>query len=431
MVEARAKNPITSLRRRLTARATVVLSAVLLAAFMAFGPAAAQGDPVVVRMWFGRQDFIPGDAFDQFHAENPNIRVETDVIPLEQAPADFIRNYRAGNEPDIFQVHAERATVLAVQGALYDMSDLFDQWRAEDPDSYNELASVAFTSPAYGDGVYGLGVHVGPKWMVYRKDLFEQAGLGVPQTFDDILEAARTLTGPDMIGYSLIGDRNAYNWIMQLFVPLGGEIVDGIPEIDSEAGRYLFDFYQTLIREELVDRETVSWAPGDARAAFIGGRAAMMFEGDNVYAAINEALEFDVEWAAMPVPPRPGAEDSNLQLANAWPYYVSANTENPEAVLKVLQYVARPEIVGEVAMRYQPTTSLPVINSDEYAAAKPWMPSLADAFAGVVLADPPGHPRFQEVMDIVLDAYQEALQNPNSDTAALLERTQERLDALR
>lgn len=420
---------ITRTRRSSTVR--FALAAILLAGFFAFAPAAAQGDPVVVRIWFGRRDFIPADAFAAFHAENPSIIVEADVIPLEQAPADFVRNYRAGNEPDLVQIHAERATILAVQGALYDMSDLFAQWLAEDPDSYNELAGVAFTAPAYGSGIYGLAVHVGPKWMVYRKDLFEQAGIGVPRTFDDILAAARALNAPNMLGFSLIGDRNAYNWIMQLFVPLGGEIVDGIPVIDSEAGMYLFEFYQTLIREQLVDRETVSWAPGDARAAFIGGRAAMMFEGDNIYGAINEALEFGVEWAAMPVPPRPGAEDSNLQLANAWPYYVSANTANPEAVLKVLQYLARPEIVSEVAMRYQPTTSLPVMTSAEYAAKKPWMPSLADDFAAIVLADPPGHPRFQEVMDIVLDAYQEALQNPNLDTAALLARTQVRLDALR
>ena len=406
---------------RLLARCLLVLAL--------WGAASAQ-DIVEITMWFGRQDFIPADAFETFHAEHPNIRVTWDVIPLEEAPTEFIRNFRAGRAPDLWQVGADRVGSLAPQGLLQDMSEPFARWQEEDPDSYNDMAPVAFGIASYEGVPYGLGLHVGPYWYVYRKDLFEEAGIPVPQTWDDVLEAGRQLRTADRIGFSLIGSR-AHDpmWFQAKFMAMGGEWVDGIPQLDSEAGIYLLNFHQELMRDNIAHPETLSWNSGEMRAAFIGGNAAQAPIGDNIFTTINSSLAWDDQWAATVLPPRPGAEDANRQMAPSWPYFVSANTEHPYEASLVLRYLARADIVQEVALRYQPTTVGSVMSDPEYTEAKPWASQFAEPFANLVPL--PAHPRQPQIYELLLDAMQEALQNPNADPAVIAANYQARLDALR
>ncbi len=395
------------------------------------GLSVAQGSEVVeLRMWFGRQDFIPADAFESFHAEHPNIRVTWDVIPLEEAPTEFIRNFRAGRAPDLWQVGADRLGSLAPQGLMFDMTEHFARWQQEDPESYNDLAPVAFGIASYEGVPHGLGLHVGPYWYVYRKDLFEEAGISVPQNWDEVLEAGRQLRTSDRIGFSLIGSR-AHDpmWFQAKFMAMGGEWVDGIPQLNSDAGIYLLSFYQTLARDGIIHPETLSWNSGDMRAAFIGGNAAQAPIGDNIFTTINSSLTWGEQWAATPLPPRPGAESMNRQMAPSWPYFVSASTDHPYEASLVLRYLARADIVKEVSLRYQPTTVGSVMEDPEYSAAKPWAPQFAEPFANLVPL--PAHPRQPQIYEILLDAMQEALQNPNSDAAAMATKYQTSLDSLR
>lgn len=405
---------------------------VLLAVALSGIPAAvtvAQDDIIELTMWFGRENFIPGDQFEAFHEMYPNIRVTTDVIPLEQSVADFLRAVQAGQAPDLVQVPADGLPPLAVQGAVMDVSDLLAQWEEEDPETYNNLAPAAFSMATWEGTPYGVALHIGPFWYTYRLDWFEEAGIEVPQTWDEVLEAGRQLRTDDRIGFSIIGSR-AHDpvWMLSLFMAMGGQWENGVPQLDSEAGEYLLSFYQTLMRDNIADPDTLAWDSGAMRAAFINGTAAQALIGDNIYPTVNESLEYGTEWAGGPLPARPGGEDENRTMTLGWPYLISATTEHPYEASLVLRYLAQPEIVGEVAQRYQPTTVLPVLNSESYVAAKPWAPDFEQAFAELVPL--PSHPRQPQIYQILLDAMQDALQNPDADPAELAARYQAEIDDL-
>ena len=415
-----------SVRRRMPG---LWLTAALAVGFL-LGSVQAQ-QPVEITMWFGRQNFIPADAFETFHRENPGIRVRTDVIPLEQAVADVLRTARAGQAPDIVQVPADGVAPLALQGALLDVSELLANWEATYPDSFGNLAQAAFDLATYQGTPYGIALHYGPYWYTYRVDWFEEAGIAhPPATWDDVLEAGRALRTADRVGFSVIGSR-AHDpvWFLATFMAMGGQWVDGLPDLDSEAGRYLLSFYQTLIRDDIAHPETLAWTSGEMRAAFIGGNAAQAMIGDNIYPTLNESLTYGTQWAGSPPPSRPGGEAENRTMALGWPYLVTAGAQDLDAVLLVLEYLARPEIVAEVALRYQPTTVLPVMTSPGYVEAKPWAPDFAAPFAELVPL--PTHPRQPQIYQIVLDAMQDALQNPNADAAAMAARYQAQLNELR
>lgn len=385
---------------------------------------------VELTLWFGREDFIPDDAFEQFKADNPNIKITIDVIPLENATEEFIRASRAGNQPDIVQVPFDRTKILADLQLLLDMTDHLSQWEQENPDSYNAMINLAWDMASNEGTPFGVTVHAGPFWYVYNKNLFEEAGYSEPpETWDDVLEIGETISDGDTIGFSVIGSR-AHDpvWFLSTFMAMGGQFDNGVPQLNSDTGEYILNFYQQLAGKDITNRNAIAWDSNNMRAAFITGKAAQALIGDNIFPTIQEAMSYNEDWGATPPPVRPGGENEATYMALGWPYLVSDKTEHPEAVLKVLQYLSSTEIVKDVAVRYQPTTNIDVLSHPEYLKAKPWASEFEDAFAQ--LQPLPSHEKQSNIYEVLLDAMQEAIQNPSSDARTMAEKYQEQIDRI-
>ncbi len=398
-------------------------------------PAAVVGAQTTVNVWFGREEFIPADAFETFHAENPDIRVEFDVIPLEESHVDYMRNHAVGIAPDIVQIFHEFTATMVVRGTLLDITEYIEAWAEEDPEDFADIYDIAFTLTTYEDGIYGINIHSAPYYMGYRKDWLAEAGLAEPQTWEELLDACRVLQAE-----VLTGDQFAYSqpggahhppfWMTATFMSMGGQFRDtGTPIIDSEAGIALIDFYQTLANEGLQDPEAHAWASGDFRGAFMGDRAAFFPEAINIFAYTKDVLDYATEWEVMVQPPRAGAEDDFVVNTFGWPYMVNSDTENPEAVMKVLRYLFDPDIVSDVALRYQPANRASVLTSEAYYEAHPYFPILEEAHGQQIPY--PVHLRSVERADILNEMKYVAQQVPAQYTPEeIAARYQKLLDAL-
>ncbi|WP_170287539.1 ABC transporter substrate-binding protein [Aquibacillus halophilus] len=387
-------------------------------------------EEIELTLWFGREDFIPDDAFEQFEAENPNIKITTDVIPLENATEEFIRASKADNQPDIVQVPSDRTKILAEQQLLLDMTDHLAQWKQENSDSYDAMVPLAWDMASNEGTPYGVTVHAGPFWYVYNKNLFEEAGYSeAPKTWDEVLEIGEAISDGENIGFSVIGSR-AHDpvWFLSTFMSMGGQFEDGVPQLNSDAGEYILNFYQQLAGKDITDKNAIAWEADNMRAAFITGEAGQAMIGDNIFPTIQEAMSYNEDWGASPPPVRPGGESDAAYMALGWPYLVSNKTEHPEAVLKALQYLSSTEIVKDVALRYQPTTNVEVLSHPEYLEAKPWAADFEEAFAQLV--ELPSHERQSNIYEVLLDAMQEAIQNPDSDAKEMAEKYQEQIDQI-
>lgn len=408
---------------------SVVCVALGLSTGLGVAASAAAQDVTEITIWFGRENFIPADHFESFHEANPDIRVETDVIPLEQAVADTLRASNAGRAPDIVQTPADGLAPLVAQGAVRSIDNMLAQWRQEAPATYEDLSQTAWDMASFDGQTYGVTLFAGPFWYTYRTDWLEEAGMEVPDTWDDVLDFARVSAEQDRVGFATIGSR-AHDpvWFLSMFMAMGGQFEENVPQLDSDGGRYLLSFYQTLVNEDLTSDDVLAWDSGAMRASFINGNAAQAMIGDNVYTTIDESLEWSEEWNGSAPPYRPGAEDAGRTMALGWPFLVTNDAAEDEAILKVLQYLASPENVADVSMRYQPGTVLSVFESDAYNEAKPWASQFATAFAE--LTPLPTHPRQSQIYDILLDAMQAALQTPEMDPAEIAAEHQAEIDQL-
>lgn len=414
---------------------TALITLVLVSPVFASGQGEDTEDVEVTELnvWFGREAFIPGDEFEQFHEDNPNIRINADVIPLEEAFSSYVRAARAGEAPDMVQALTFHTPALAGQDMLMDITPILEHWEEENPEHFADMAPATWDYPTIDGTPHGMALHTAPYWYIYRTDLFEEHGISEPEYWSEAVEAGRELTtldGGDMVGFSQIGFAGHIDWFISYFIYMGGQYSDdNVIQLDSEAGVALLEFYQTMMADGIAHPDTISWDSGDMRANFMGGNAAQAFEGANLFAEFNEHLDYGTEWRALPGLKREGAEDEWRIPGNSWPYLISTEAEDKvEAMSRFLQYLSAPEITKEVAMRYQPSTTMSVFDDEEYQEAQPWMVELREWYEQQVPI--PVHERQPEINDILGEAMQEALDEPDADAGEMAARYQEQIDNL-
>lgn len=394
-------------------------------------PAIAQDRSL--KVWFGRQNFIPEDEFAQFREDYPDIDVEFEVVRLEDVNSQLILALRSGNAPDIVQIHTRDVEQLARGGVLKDFTPMIGEMETRFPETYGQLAPLAWEGASDSEGaIYGLALYAQSIYLTYRTDLLEEAGIAIPlKTTDQVLAAAKAISelDGDTRGFSLIGCCVSPTWEMPLFLSMGGSIENGVPQLDTDIGREWISFYQELMNTGAAHPDTPSWDSGQMRAAFIGGRAGMMNEGEHIYVEVHKEMPYeDGKWAFEALPTRPGQTEPQIQSGFAFPFIVTSANEDEEAAMLALEYLARPDFAKQVAIRYQPTTNTAVASDPEYLAAKPWAEDVSPLSSNLISL--PTHPtKAIQVYDILEELRDRMVSDPEADPADLATEFQKQLDA--
>ncbi len=398
---------------------------------VAAGPAMAQDRSL--KVWFGRENFIPEDQFAQFKEDYPDIDVEFEVIRLEDVNSQLILAIRSGTAPDIVQIQARDVAQLAQGGVVKDFTHMIEEWEEKYPETYNQLAPLAWEGAMDADGnIYGVALYAQSIYLTYRTDWLDELGIEYPlETTDRVLAAAKAMaeSGDDRFGFSLLGCCNSPTWELPQFLAMGGEIINGVPQIDTEIGIEWISFYQELMRSGAGHPDTPSWDSGQMRAAFIGERAGMMNEGEHIYVEVHKQVPYeDGKWTFERLATRPGQTEEHKQTGFAFPFIVTSANEDEEAAMLALEYLSRPDFAKQVAIRYQPTTNTAVSEDPEYLAAKPWATDIAPLSSN--LYNLPTHPtRAIQVYDVLQELRDRMVAEPDADAAALAAEYQEKLNA--
>jgi multiple sugar transport system substrate-binding protein len=115
--------------------------------------------------------------------------------------------------------------------------------------------------------------------LVYRKDLFDKAGLDAPTTYDKIQQAAQALNGKNGVAGITLATAPGSSFTEQTFEYLaqanGCELVDNDKKVtlDSPQCVRTFDFYSNLARNYSVKGNQTD---DSTRATYFAGKAAMI-----------------------------------------------------------------------------------------------------------------------------------------------------------
>jgi multiple sugar transport system substrate-binding protein len=91
-------------------------------------------------------------------------------------------------------------------------------------DRYDEYAEGRWTIYSYEGRVYGMESSLTAAVYYYQPAIFEELGIEVPTTWEEMLEVGGSVAGP--AGVSLNVATNGGNWFQMLFNQRGGEVFD-------------------------------------------------------------------------------------------------------------------------------------------------------------------------------------------------------------
>jgi multiple sugar transport system substrate-binding protein len=177
--------------------------------------------------------------------------------------------------PDVFGALSLGFTHSLAADGLADLDANGAVVEALGRDTFSESALDLVTTD---DGLAGVPSDSWAQLLVYRKDLFDAAGLEAPTTYDTILGAAEELNTDDQAGI-VLATGNDLAFVQQTFeyfaVANGCDVIDGEGNVTITSPQCVetFDFYTNLVNNGSVEGAQDA---DTTRAAYFAGDAAMI-----------------------------------------------------------------------------------------------------------------------------------------------------------
>jgi multiple sugar transport system substrate-binding protein len=249
----------------------------------------------------------------RFEAQNPDIKIEG--VEREYQPEEFITVMAGGKGPDLVKVWAGAIQTLASLDFLQPIDTYIQNWGQRD-----YIKPVLWESTKVGDHFYGIPADTYFLFLLYRKDLFKQAGLDPekpPATWDELIQTARALTHRDKGQYGL--GLVPKTWFFQDFVwQAGGEMIrtenGKVSAAFSEASAVTaLKFWKDLRWKYNVMQPDVLMQETELQHLFALGKVGMIFGVANQLPALITRYKLDPQsFGIAPLPAGPAGRAAHL-----------------------------------------------------------------------------------------------------------------------
>lgn len=164
--------------------------------------------------------------------------------------------------PDVIEGLLEDTAAYVQQGSIEPLDELFAAW-----DESGQFVESTLAPLRINGQLYGIPYNTNARAMVYRKDIFEEHGLKVPETWGEFVETARQiteLTGGETHGAyvcSLVGDpRAAQEFISWYYQVSGGGNMFSIEDGEVQYNATVDELEMVLtLYDELFQTEGVAF----------------------------------------------------------------------------------------------------------------------------------------------------------------------------
>lgn len=221
-------------------------------------------------------------------------------------------------------------------------------------------AHLRAASDGLGEGPNYLGFpirgHV--QLLFYRKDVFARLGIKAPETWDQMVEAARTVQAKtDLAGvamyYGKTGGQNLMIWMNYLW-GMGGDLVDaqGNPVFNSAQGVAATQAYlDVLLKHKVAPAASASFNETDAVNSMAQGKSAMVPVWWWRYANLTDPKTSTLkpeQVGFVPLPSMPGKD--NTTYTNTWFYGINRNSKRKDAAMEFLTWLSQPAIERDLLL---------------------------------------------------------------------------------
>lgn len=382
---------------------------------------------------------------DAFEKANPDITI--DYTNYNYNP-EYLQALSAASASD------NLADIVGLQsGSLTQtysdyLIDLSDYAKAEWGDDWTSVydnvtqSQLQLGNKDGDDGHYILPIETQDIYVEYNKTLFEQLGLRVPTTYDELVEVSKTLRDN---GYAPLFFGGADGWqhvnlllmcTSQISDTLFDECQNGEKAWTCDEMKQAMTNYKKLFDDGVMqDGSLSSTSYSDGTTLFLAGQAGMMLLGSwwaQEYTSedVSDAVaNWDYDYFYLPALEE-GLSDSKAIGGVDFGYGITKNCENPDLAWKALVSFATGEGAQEIANDMNNHLSYPNIEPDTSAMVeRDGLQNVVDEFnrSGKDIAAGLVNQRIAE--PTIETAIQEAMQGLIGGTYSVDEATQHIQDA--
>ena len=282
-----------------------------------------------------------------YTAEHPKVKIDV-MAETDQGVKDKLRVLAASNTlPDVFFSWAGDFTKKFVRAGM--AADLTDQVGQAWKDSVSSAAQTAYT---YDGKLYGVPITLDAKYLLFNKKLFEDNGITIPTTMEELLAACDAFTAKGISEPITFG--NQYGWpAIHFMTQLNAYYV--APDVmakdyEPTTGEFTDPGYLaaleafSALNEKCLTKGSNGISHENGQANFLNGTKPMHY---------IEAVEFQVlteeggapadvaanwEFAKLP-PPVSAAGDAAALEGAPDGFLVNAKSEHPEIAIDFLRYL--------------------------------------------------------------------------------------------
>jgi len=306
-------------------------------------------EPVKLRIYAQYSDDdtkLPYDyAIAELKKEMPHVELELEI--QAQDDGQKLKTYAAtGNLPDIYQAGLDIITTFRKSGNILELDPYVNEFGFKEkvfPSTMNTFLT--------DDGHTYAFPYAGNEFVLlyYNKELFDQTGVEVPTTYDELMDAVNKFNAAGITPLSVFAKEKwptvaLYDMFVTRNEPQGVLKLDkGQASISDPAYREAAEKLVELVKAGLLPKGATNLNYDQAAELFYQGKAAMFLNGQWEIATSTEKLGDKVGWMYFP-----GTDAANYEVSKyaftggGGPsgYAVNPETKDPALAAKVAAFLS-------------------------------------------------------------------------------------------
>ena len=336
------------------------------------GAALAEGETVTINFWHhysaqsAENETLMNVLIPAFEAENPGIKVNSVSHEWAELHDKVLVSANSNALPDVARCDIAWLPEFQKMGILVALDEEMPNFAEVSGKLLDSAMSTAIINGHY----YALALNTNSKIVFYNKAMLEAAGVSIPATMEEWIEAVKKLSGENSKGQQVWGwnEPALAGWNICPFIwSFGGALTNEDQTIATGYINGLATVKAVETFAELVKAGAITgFNAGDIPMTdgFGTGRYAMMLEGPWKSAELAGAYP-DVAYGTAPIPAGEGGSISVLGGEDIAMF----NTPNKEAAWKFMQFMTGEYAKTEMAKCGQIPVNRAALESDTVKAA--------------------------------------------------------------
>lgn len=269
---------------------------------------------------------------ENFNISQNKYTASWEYVPMTDFTKKLAMAYTEEDLPDIALLDNPNMMDCIQMGMCEDITDFLQELDIE-----NNYYSATVATVSYENRLYGLPAVCNNLALIYNKQMLEFAGIEPPQTWDELMEAAKALTNDTTKGFLLSakeGEQGAFQllpWILA-----AGEQTDAL---GGSGTTKAFGYLNDMMEAGYLTKNCVNLSQTDVATAFIHKEAAIMENGPWVLDMLNNS---GIDYGICRLP----ADEKSVTIVGGEDFAVMKG-KNLEGAKAFFRYYDSNEVMGK------------------------------------------------------------------------------------